>query len=68
MNTNTAELEAELREKHGQVWTTEQLQAEFEVLGFALGFVVVRRKADGVVGSLEFTHAPRFYYNFAADH
>lgn len=26
--------------------------------------VVVRRKADGVKGSLEFQHNPRFYFNF----
>jgi hypothetical protein len=30
-------------------------------------FVVVRRKADGVKGSLMFQHMPRFYYGFAKD-
>jgi hypothetical protein len=29
--------------------------------------VVVKRKSDGVVGSLEFQHHPRFYFNFAED-
>lgn len=45
-------------------WTTETLQAEFSVIGFAAPFVVVRRKSDGVKGTLEFTHNPRVYFNF----
>jgi hypothetical protein len=28
---------------------------------------VVRRKSDGVKGSLEFQHNPRFYFNFKSD-
>jgi hypothetical protein len=50
-----------------QRWSTDQLRNEFEVIGFAAPFVVVRRKADGVKGSLEFTHNPRWYFNFVAD-
>lgn len=49
----------------GATWTTEQLREQFEVLGFQAPFVVVRRKADGVRGSLEFTHAPRLYFGWA---
>jgi hypothetical protein len=44
--------------------TTEQMRAEYEVLGFAMGYCIVRRKADGVKGTLDFDHAPRVYYNF----
>jgi hypothetical protein len=29
--------------------------------------VVVERKSDGQVGSLEFTHMPRLYFNWIAD-
>ena len=54
-----------LEAKHGQVWDSEQLRADFEVLGFMAPFVVVRRKADGARGSLTFQHDPRFYYGFA---
>ena len=49
---------------HGQVWNTEELSREFEVIGFAAPFVVVRRKSDGMKGSLEFQHSPRFYFNW----
>ena len=35
-------------------WTTKQMQEEFEVMGFSAGFCVVKRKKDGVVGSLTF--------------
>ena len=48
-------------------WNTDGLQRDFEVIGFAAPFVVVVRKADGVKGSLEFTHSPRVYFNFVAD-
>ncbi len=56
-----------LEAEHGQVWDTPQLGQEFEVIGFMAPFVVVRRKADGVKGSLEFQHMPRFYFNFVPD-
>jgi hypothetical protein len=47
-----------------RVWTSRLLQEDFEVLGFAAPFVVVRRRSDGVKGSLEFTHHPRVYFNW----
>ena len=55
---------AELEAKHGQVWDTGQLQDDFQVVGFAAPFVVVRRRTDGVRGSLLFQNDPRFYYSF----
>ena len=48
-------------------WDTEQMRDEFEVIGFAAPFVAVRRKRDGVIGTLEFTHCPRFYFNWVED-
>lgn len=53
-----------LEAKHGQVWDTDQLQADFEVLSFLAPFVRVRRKSDRVMGTLEFQGRPRFYYGF----
>jgi len=41
---------------------------DFEVLGFASPFVVVKRKSDGVKGSLEFARGDdgnRYYFRFA---
>jgi len=49
---------------YGQVWDTDALRRDFEVLGFAAPLVVVRRRCDGVRGSLEFQHHPRLYFNF----
>jgi len=49
---------------HGRVWNTQELTQEFEVVGFAAPFVVVRRKSDGMKGSLEFQHGSRFYFNW----
>jgi hypothetical protein len=56
-----------LTQQHGQVWDTDELGRDFEVTGFMAPFVVVKRKADGIVGSLEFQARPRFYYNFKED-
>ena len=56
-----------LEAEHGQVWSTQELGEDFEVLGFASPLVVVRRRADGVRGSLFFQHTPRFYFAFQAD-
>jgi hypothetical protein len=43
------------------------LTKDFEVIGFMAPLVVVRRKADGVKGSLEFQHSPRLYWGFLQD-
>jgi hypothetical protein len=55
-----------LEVQHGKVWTTSELAEDFEVIGFMAPLVVVRRKCDGVKGSLEFQHNPRLYFNFQA--
>jgi len=48
----------------GKVWSTEEALFTFEFLSFAAPFAVVRRRADGQLGTLEFTHRPRRYFNF----
>lgn len=55
---------AELEKQYGTVWDTSELSRDFEVLGFMAPFVVVKRRLDGVRGSLLFQHHPRFYYSF----
>jgi hypothetical protein len=54
-------------EPSGQTWNTEELQRDFEVLGFGAPFVTVRRRSDGQKGYLEFTHSPRVYFSFVAE-
>ena len=56
-----------LEAEYGQVWDTGQLQEDFTVEGFMAPLVVVKRKCDGQVGSMEFQHTPRFYFNFQPD-
>lgn len=55
---------ADLEARYGQVWDTNQLRNDFEVVGFMAPLVVVKRKTDGQKGSLEFQGNPRFYFNF----
>ena len=54
----------ELEKVYGQVWDTQELQRDFSVQGFLAPCVSVTRKSDGVKGTLEFQHMPRFYFNF----
>lgn len=63
-DTKVAEARAELEKAYGQIWDTTQLQQDFTVEGFGAPCVVVVRKSDGQRGSLEFTHRPRFYFDF----
>jgi len=51
-------------EKYYQVWDTGELSRDFDVLGFMAPFCVVRRRVDGVKGSVMFQHRPRLYFNF----
>lgn len=45
-------------------WDTAQMSELFIVHSFLAPFVFVTRKSDGKKGTLEFTHNPRFYFNF----
>ena len=58
---------AALELKHGQVWDTEELGRDYEVMGFLAPLVMVRRRSDGVLGTLFFQHEPRFYFGFSPD-
>ena len=58
---------AELEERYGDVWSTEEMTKDFDALGFMAPYIIVCRKSDGVRGSLEFRHSPRYYFNFQAE-
>ncbi len=66
INAHPADREA-LTARYGQVWDTQQLARDFHVIGFLAPYVVVRRKSDGQLGSLEFQHDPRLFFLFEAD-
>ena len=66
INCDLAE-RATLETRYGRVWNTAELANEFEVLGFAAPFVVVKRKGDNKMGSLMFQHHPRYYFSFQED-
>src|SRR5690349_20762914 len=59
---------ADLAADEGRRWTTDELRAEFEVIGYAAPFVVVRRRSDGLLGTLEFTHSPRVHFGWRPDY
>jgi hypothetical protein len=59
--------QADLAAETDQTWTTAELTRDFEVTGYAAPFVIVRRRSDGAVGSLEFTHHPQVYFGWKED-
>jgi hypothetical protein len=59
--------ELEKRYGAGAVHDTAYIREHYEVIGFMAPFVAVKRKADGVKGSFEFQHDPRFYFNWIED-
>ena len=53
-----------VRAGYKEVMTTDEATELFEFEGFGGGIAVVTRKSDGVRGSLNFAHLPRFYFDF----
>lgn len=66
INTDPSDRER-LESQHGKVWDTQQLQQDFEVLGFAAPLIAVRERRTGQKGSLFFQHSPRLYWGFSPD-
>ena len=58
---------ADLSADPDRKWTTTEMSAEFVAIGFMAPFVVVRRRSDGQVGTLEFTNSPRVYFGWHPD-
>ena len=63
------DLRSTLEALHGKdnVFNTAEATENFSFLSFAAPLVAVERKIDGVVGTLEFTHSPRLYFNFRSN-
>ena len=55
---------ATLEKRHGQVWDSDELRRDFEVIAFGAPLVVVKRRSDGAKGSLIFQHHPRYYWGW----
>ena len=51
-----------------ETWTTDEMTAAFDVRGFMSPYVVVVRKSDGQLGSLQFkdggANGPRVYFGW----
>lgn len=57
----------ELEKLFGEVLATAEATEKYEFVAFCAPFVEVRRKADGVRGTLEFQASPRFYFGFVEE-
>ena len=56
----------QLEREHGQVWDTAELAKEFVVTSIIRPLIVVRRKADDVVGTLTVQEKPRLYLSLTS--
>lgn len=54
----------QLEEQYGEVYSTAEMDEHYEITGFMAPFVVVRRRADDVKGSMMFQDNPRYYFSF----
>jgi len=52
---------------YGNVWTKEELEEQFEILGFMGPFCVVRDRLSGKLGSVEFQRQPGLYFDYRED-
>lgn len=55
---------AELEARYGPVWNTRELAQQFVITSIVAPHVIVRRKADDVVGRMSFQNTPRYYHSF----
>ena len=63
--TNPPKNRAELKALYGEVWSTEELGRTFVVTAIIANKVVVRRKSDDAVGTMDVQEGPpQFYYRF----
>lgn len=54
---------SDLEELHGRVWDTAELARDYIITAIIDHTVVVRRKADDVVGTLRFQQGPSLLYH-----
>ena len=52
---------------YGRVWTTEELKLEWNIVAYVAPLVLVKSRADESLGSFEFQHEPRYYFNYVRD-
>jgi hypothetical protein len=52
---------------HGEVLSAEEVGKHYQIKSFLAPFVVVERRLDHKLGTLEFQHHPRFYYGWTPD-
>lgn len=65
VNVQPVKSRAELEAQFGRAWDTAELAREFIVTAIIGSAVVVRRKSDDAVGTLNVKEGPpQFYYNF----
>lgn len=53
-----------LEDEHGQVWDTQELLRDFEVLERLGPYIAVRRRADGQKGNVEADDNFQFLFRF----
>jgi hypothetical protein len=58
---------AEIAADGGPMWDPDTVRGDFIIIGFSAPYVIVKRIADGKLGTLEFIPSPRRYFSFVED-
>ncbi len=58
------EIHQAIQDDGGECWTTDELQEDFEVLGFMAPACIVRKRETKEKGTVLFVHAPRVYFRW----
>ena len=53
-----------IEKKYGQTWNTKELSKDFTVKQFMAPYIIATKKDTKEVGTLQFQHIPRFYFNW----
>jgi hypothetical protein len=67
MNEHEILIKADLIVRYGEVLTTPEATGLYEFISFCAPMVKVVRRCDGAAGYMQFTHSPRFYFDFCPD-
>ncbi len=55
---------AELEAEYGEVWDEQEFDREFQITAIIPPTYIVRRKTDGVIGSVVCQPRPKLFFNF----
>lgn len=67
MKSHKQKVREDIEKFHGQCWDQEELERDFEIIKVMSPICFVKRRSDGVKGTLLYRFRPILYYYFTED-